>query len=685
MPSPSPHSAQERDRFVDDLLGYMTTEEKIGQLVLLPEAPGSTDRSKAYDNPGAMDQLRRGLVSGFMNVDSPSHAERLQRIAMEETRLGIPLLFAAEPGRGQATIFPAPLTAAASWDAETIELAESIVGEEASLAGANWALSPTIALSAYPGGDDFAECTGQSPWLAARIAAARIRGLQSPSDGMLACLQVDEVVLKDGNPKRVPDELVLILSAIEQGRPASLAIDAWQPHEIDSSTGMGARFALSARRSGYRGIMLSEWGRFAALAGQQTEQPPFTSLSIEHVRAAIDDGRIELDSLNDAAGRVLAAKFDLGLFSSVLAPENAGPPAPSASPDLGRKTALELARKSILLLRNEPALLPLTVDSGDLLVVGSAAGNRVLPTGGVRSKTSSIIDGLDASGVAFRFVPGLALREGESTSGRMIDADRMAIGMAGEAAKRARTVIVVLGDEAAVQHPTQLSEAHRTLIETLRNSNERIVLVTLGERPLDPDILGAPLPCVLHAGQLGSMSGHAIAEVLTGQFSPTAKLPYAICSQSGEPRLPFGHGLSYTEFSISNVGFELAMDRVLAGCTLRNNGDRRGSETVQLYVRRPEGADLPGPATLRGFRQMTLDADQREQITFELGAREFGRYAEDGNFVVEPGRYEISLGRSAGRVHAGEVVIPSSVAEAIAASPEWPLHLPVYPGGRRRA
>ena len=259
---------------------------------------------------------------------------------------------------------------------------------------------------------------------------------------------------------------------------------------------------------------------------------------------------------------------------------------------------------------------------------------------------------------------GLALREGQSVIDRMIHADRMAIGMAGEAARRAGIVVAVLG-QGSERPGEPLGEAQTVLLETLRAANPRTVLVTLGSRPCDPDIGGEPLPCILHAGTLGTQSGHAIAEILSGQSEPSARLPYAIRTRSGEVRLPFGHGLSYGEFTLGDLSLELGADRILASARLRNIGERRGEEMLQLYLRRLDGPDASREAVLRGFQRIRLEPGQSTQVTFELAAEALAQYDAQARFKVEAGDYEVRLGFSAARVRVGEIVLPQPVADAM--------------------
>ncbi len=321
--------------------------------------------------------------------------------------------------------------------------------------------------------------------------------------------------------------------------------------------------------------------------------------------------------------------------------------------------ALEAARHSIVLLRNEPALLPLTLDSGAILVVGNAAGDRKLPVGGTDTEATSLLEGLDALGVAHNQVPGLALRRSQEDApiDKLVEADRMAIGMASEAARRAGTVIVCLGEIGS------RCEAQRTLLDAVHAANPNIVLVTLGQRPFDPVVRGGKLPAVIHAGGLGSMSGHAIADVLTGEFAPRGRLPMALVDTSGIG-LSLGHGLGYSDFGLGDTAIELRHDRVTVSAMLHNVGNREGTETVQVYLRRPRGRGQTANG-LVDFQRISLEAGESRQLLFELGAGELGRFEPDGQFVVEAGTYEVSVGLSEARAHSVRLTIPQALTEGM--------------------
>ena len=694
MTGPHPLPDPERERFVDDLLDFMSLREKIGQLVLCSRAPDTGERAVARDATGFFARLREGRISAVRGIRSAAHAAQLQRIALEETRLGIPLLFAADTGSGIDTIMPSPAATAASWDADAIERAEHAIAQEAAASGINWALAPQIDLAGAGIDAEYAASSGADPHLAALTAVARIRGLQRwdavTGTRLLACL---EMQLGGARSDIAPhmrgiDRLDVALAAIREGHVGSLALeDADGPFDRDAQDGDAARpLDLLASPDGFRGIMLSEW-RAIAHAADHGHHDGIEDLPVDAIAAAVENGQLAETRIDEAARRVLGAKFDLGLFRGALGGGTArGPrhvPRITAPPPDPRSAALDLARRSIVLLRNDPALLPLGIDSGDILIVGTPATDRVSalshhhddtahgPSAPHLREAASLLDGLDSLGLHYKYVPGLALRQGDGADHRLIHADSMAIGMACEAARRARTVVLALGPRAPGARGSTLDEAQKQLLHSLAAANPNLVVVTLGARPIDPRMPVAPLSCLLHAGQLGTISGHAIAQVLTGAAEPLGRLPATLHASDADRGFAFGHGLGYARFGLSELTLELGNDRIVAAATLHNRSERSGTETVQLYLRRMSGPGARESRALADFRRVELEAGQRMQVVFEIGGAQIGQYDARGRFAIHPGRFEIALGLSAARTLDGEIALPETVARAMGSLLPW--------------
>lgn len=642
----------ERERVVSDLLAIMSPLEKAGQLAI-QQAPRPDDRD-------GMDLLARDLRDGRIGtvsgIASREQAEFLQLVAQNESRLGIPLLFPAETGTGFDTIFPTPFASSASWDMDALAAAEAVVAHEGETKGFNWALSPEIALTSSQD-ETLVQSCGEEVFLAARIAAARVRGLQSnEAQPTLACLE-----LTDGTAE-ARAQLAIAMAAISSAKVGSIAFDGIA---AEARSRIEKAFSFLKGPGGYDGILLSEWQAIVHDLVGEGLKADRRGVPVDLLVDAMRSQRIDRERVDNAVARVLRAKFRLGLLSAAHASPFGRQASALPTPVHNREIALDVAKRCAVLLRNEPDLLPLGIDSGDLLLVGSAAGDRRIPLAGRDGIAASVIDGLEQLGIPHRYVPGLALRDNGDSSDRMITADSMAIGMASEAAKRAGTIVMVLaGNERG-----DIGEANEKLLSALFSANPKLVLLTLGPKPIDPLVNGKHLPSILHAGQLGTMSGHALAELITGEAAPSGKLPIAIPGPDGGPGIPFGHGLTYSDFALTNLAYEVGRDRIYAYADLRNLSEREGVETVQLFLRRlaqPGERPAAGRMPLADFQRVRLRPGEREMLTFEIGRDEIGEYSGDGRFHVEAGDFELFLGLSSQRGLACEFELPAEVARAMA-------------------
>ncbi|MBX7458222.1 glycoside hydrolase family 3 C-terminal domain-containing protein [Qipengyuania sp. 1NDH17] len=668
------HFDPECERLVADLLAYMTPAEKAGQLAMA-QAPAPENR-EACDV--LVEEIQQGRVGCIHSIADREQADFLQNIARDETRLGIPLLFPAHLGQGIDTILPSPLAAAASWDCDSVEAAEAVQAQEAEARGINWALGPKIgiAVTSAPVGS---QSSGSAIHLAASMAVARIRGLQGASSinqaHLLAQLDLSGATTREDGRGADPVTLLrLVRAAIIGGNVASLNLadfSALERLELAKALRM-----LNAPGT-YDGIMLSQWGEIARAIGAEDTEILLEGVPFNDLVEGMAKGTVGMDIVNDAVARVLGAKFRHGLLRAALSAPMTRPARALPTPVHNREAALALARRCAVLLRNDPALLPLGIDSGELLLVGPAVADRQAPMPEGAGVAASVLDGLEQLGIPHRYVPGLALREGKHARGGLIAADSMAIGMANEAAKRAGTVVLVLeNDERGM-----FGEAQDQLLAALVNATSRLVVVNIGPCPVDPWLAGKPLASHLHAGQLGVMSGHAIAELLVGEFAPCGKLPIAIGPVGKSPGLPFGHGLNYADFALTNLAIERGRDRLHAFVELRNVSVREGTEVVQLYLRRSgtsDGGERESRLELVDFQRLSLRGGQVETLVFDIGREELGRYTKDGSFLFEEGMAEIFVGLSSERGMLANVEIEADLARAIAHSG---VH-PAAPGDR---
>ena len=656
-----PVTEMECQRLIADLLAYMSPLEKAGQLSMRP-APEPDDRE---DTEQIADEIRSGRIGSVSGIPTQQQAAYFQEVAQNESRLGIPLLFPAETGTGIDTIFPTPLAASASWDLESIEASEAVIAQEAGLRGINWSSGPEIILA--DAGEASPNSCGQDTHLAARIAAARVRGLQRPdprgSSSLLSSLDLSATVGANAPGEfgqRAITALQIAIMAIEDAQVGAIVLGGMSAEERRS---VDAAFQFLKGPGGFEGIFRSDWDDLVhELNG--SDSGGRVGVPTDLLVSALEGGKVSPERIDAMVSRVLRAKFRLGLLraASTVDPMQQANALPT--PIHNREVALDLARRSPVLLRNEPEILPLGIDSGDILIVGPAAADRTAPLAGRTGIAASILDGFEQLGIPHRYVSGLALRREATPVTDMIAADKMAIGMSIEAAKRAGTVVLVL----APGETGELGEANEQLLYAMAAANPRMALVTLGSAPIDPRVSGKPLHCVIHSGRLGTMSGHAIAELLAGESAPSGKLPLDIRGADGTVLLPFGHGLTYADFALTGLSIDAGRDRIYATAQLRNTGDRDGVETVQLYVGRQlsEGDAGSQRRHLAGFQRVRLRPGEQETIMFEVGRKELGEHRPDGSFRVEPGIFDAFIGLGRERGMAGTIVLTDQMARAMA-------------------
>ncbi|MCA0976754.1 glycoside hydrolase family 3 C-terminal domain-containing protein [Qipengyuania flava] len=644
----------ECERVVADLLALMTPREKAGQLVVQPMPPAD-DRSAIQALEYEITKGRVGTVTGVSDFDT---ASRLQNLAQNESRLGIPLFFPGSTDHGLDTDFPAPLTMAASWDLEAIENAEKVKASEARSYGINWSLGPTIELAT--GHEEPGSSSGSDVYLAAEIAIARIAGLQSPDRrgdaSLLACLELSRQSLgSDGDAK---DLMRLVTAIFSKARVGALAFDGEDTLARDDY----APLVEFLRRPGaYDGLILPMGDAVSRTISHGNSAARWNTISFDMLYAAIESNKIPQRGLDEAARRLLRAKFRLGLLSVIHAPRPSSTSGSSATPTLNCETALECAKRCPILLRNSAGLLPLDMEPGGILVVGSAAQDRKIPAAGEGIATS-VIDGFERLGVPHRFVSGLALRGSAERPDALIAADTMAISMACDAARRASTVIFV----PSFAGEQTLGEASEALLRHLLTANPRLVLVTIGPVPIDPLIDGTPLPCVLHAGQLGTMSGHAIAELLTGEAFPVGRLPIPLPATETQGGLPFGHGLSYAQFDLQDVKVQISGARIAVSVEVSNRSETEAEQLVQLYVRTPSEMERESPRRLSGFTRVLLPPKGRATVDIVIEANALGDCALSGKLSVMPGQREIFVGFDSLNGKTRLVQLSDEVAQAIA-------------------
>ncbi|MFW6088238.1 MAG: glycoside hydrolase family 3 N-terminal domain-containing protein [Gemmatimonadota bacterium] len=632
--APAPTAAQEQepaaaeaDRLVDSLLAEMTLDEKLGQLAQYRGRWGDTGPEVPE---GGEEQIRASEVGSFLGVHGAEYTREMQRLAVEESRLGIPLLFAHDVIHGFRTIFPMPLGIAASFDLEGAERAAQIAAVEAAAHGLHWTFAPMVDLSRDPRWGRIVEGFGEDPYLGSVMAAAHVRGFQGGD-------------LADPETLLATAKHYVAYGGAEGGRDYN-TVDVSErtlreiylpPFEAAVEAGVGAIMPAFNEISGIpmhahehllRDVLRDEWGFDGVVVSDYTgvmELIPHgvaadsaeagvlaleagvdidmvSGIYVNDVPAAVRDGRLDEAVLDEAVRRVLRAKQRLGLFDD---PYRYGDAAREAEVTLAaehREAARELARRSFVLLKNEDGLLPLSKSVGTVAVIGPLADARRTMLGGwvAAGQAEDAVIPLEGVEAAVSADTRVVHARGAEIEGE----DRGGFDAAVRAAAEADVALMFLGEheemssEANNRTSLDLPGVQEELLQAVHETGTPVVVVLLSGRPLSIPWAAEHVPAILVAWFPGVEAGHALADVLFGDHAPSGKLPVSFPRTVGQvpvyynhkntgrppaedekytskyidahwtPLYPFGHGLAYTEFEYS--GLRLDADRVGPADTL---------------------------------------------------------------------------------------------------------------------
>jgi beta-glucosidase len=697
-------------RSIDQLLAAMTLEEKLGQLIQLP---GGGTQTGPRVPEGGEDMVRNGRVGSFLGIHGADYTRQMQRIAVEESRLGIPLLFAYDVIHGFRTLFPVPLAESSSFDPVEVEKATRVAAVEATANGLHWTFAPMVDITRDPRWGRVVEGAGEDPYLGAAMARARVRGFQGDDlravDTMLATAKHfvaygaaeggRDYNSADISPQTLHDlYLPPFRAAVDAGVGSIMA----SFNEINGIP-MHAHGPLingTLRRDwNFQGLVVSDFTgvlemvahRFAAdreaagvaaiSAGVDIEMSSDTYLT--ELGNSIEGKQLELAVVDQAVRRVLDAKCRLGLFDDPYRYSDAERQKAHTLTAANRAAARRMAGRSIVLLRNERAMLPLARDVKRVAVLGPLAdapqemhGNWAMQARDDEAITPLM--GLRAAlpGAQITHVAGSDVR-GTSTQG--FDA-------AVEAARNAEVVVMFVGEdremsaEANNRSSLDLPGVQAQLIEAVRATGTPVVVVLLNGRPLSIGGWQDGVRAVVEAWFPGIEGGHAIADVLLGDVNPAARLPITFPRNVGQipiyyahkstgrppkeqekytskyldvpwtPLYPFGYGLSYTTFAYDQLSLQqptITPDgRQTVRVRVTNSGKRDGDEVVQLYVRDEVGSLTRPVKELRGFRRIHLAAGASQLVEFELGAEDLSFTNAQLQRVVEPGAFTVMVGGS---------------------------------------
>lgn len=711
---------------VDSVLKLMTLEEKIGQMNqyngfwdVTGPVPKEGQAAKKYDH------IKKGWVGSMLNVVGVKDVKALQRIAVEETRMHIPLIFGSDVVHGYQTISPIPLAESASWDLEAIEKSAQIAAEEAAAVGLNWTFAPMVDITRDARWGRVMEGAGEDTYLGSKIAYARVKGFQgenfSDAKRILACAKHFAgygfaEAGRDYNTADLNQSTLhnVILPPFKATVDAGVRTFMNSFNEID---GIPATGSFSLQREilkgewKFDGFVVSDWGsigemvnhgyakdgkqaaEIAANAGSDMDMESY--LYVEHLAHLVRQGKVKESVVDDAARRILRVKFELGLFENPYKYCDEAREKATVGKAAFREGALDMARKSIVLLKNDKGLLPLKKSGQRIAVIGALADDKSSPLGNWRGASKdgtavSVMEGLQKyTGNQLIYEKGADVSIGSNVFARetKINAtDKSGFDKAVAAAKNADVVIMVLGEigfqsgEGRSRANIDLPGVQQELLETIYKVNKNIVLVLNNGRPLTIPWAAENIPAIVEAWQLGTESGNAIAQVLYGDYNPSGKLPmsfprnvgqlplYYAHKNTGRPDMPspdevfwshygdekndalfpFGYGLSYSRFEYSGLRISAPSfgknGKIEASIDIRNTGKVTGKEVVQLYIRDLVGSITRPVRELKGFQMIELKPEELKTVTFTIDEKTIQYYTANKKWEAEPGDFKVFMG-----------------------------------------
>jgi beta-glucosidase len=679
---------------VDDLLGRMTLEEKIGQLNLISHG----ETLDWADLPAG----RIGALINFNNAQDVARAQRLVR----QSRLGIPVLFGLDVVHGFRTQFPLPLAEAAAFNPRLSRLAAEWSAREAAYVGVNWTYAPMADLSRDVRWGRMVEGFGEDPYLGSVLTAARVEGFHAGGLATTAKHFVGYGAPEGGRDYDTTNitssdlrDLYLppFRAAVEAGTEAVMAAFN-SVNGLPSMANPALLTDILRGEWGFEGIVTSDWAGIHELlahgiAADDAEAARKSFLAgvdmdmmgrfyQRHLADEVRAGRVPEARVDEAVRRILRVKFRMGLFDRPTVDE-ARVDAIFPTPET-RQAAREVARETMVLLRNWNDLLPFKPETRSIAVIGPLADapRDQLGPHGARAHAQdavSVLEGLRRraaqSNAAITHVPAC-----DHACTRLDGLDA-----ALQAARSADTVVAVIGEyekasgEAASRAYLTPGGRQMELLEALVATGKPLVVVVVAGRPLEFGHLSERIPAILMAWFPGTEAG-SVADVLFGDVNPSGKLPVSWPRTVGQlpmaynrlptgrppradnrytlgyidealtPLFPFGFGLSYTRFTYSDLSVskpQLSSSETLeVKVTIRNTGDRAGQEVVQLYVRDPVASRSRPVRELKAFEKIALEAGGARTVALQVPVRSLGFHLEDGTYVVEPGAFQVWVGGS---------------------------------------
>lgn len=695
---------------VDSVLSLMTLEDKIGQLNQLSFGIGWGPTVKVSVPNEYKELIRQGKVGSFLNAVGAEFTYELQKIAVNESKLKIPLIFGLDVIHGFKTIFPVPIGEAATWQPEIVEISAHYQAIEAASAGIHWTFSPMVDIARDPRWGRIMEGSGEDTYLGSLMAAARVRGYQENlSDlNIIACAKHyagygGAEGGRDYNTVDISERtfrdvyLPPFKSAVDAGAFTLMA----SFNEIAGIPSSGSKHLLTdilRDEWGFKGFVVSDWNSIGELVnhGFATDLKHAGQISlnagldmdmesrsyITHLKELVDEDKVDEDVIDESVKRILRVKFLLGLFDDPFRYCNKEREKKNIMTEEMRIASLEVAKRSMVLLKNDKNILPLKKNYKKIAVIGPLANSIEHPLGG----WSAMGDSMDVITIVegFKNYVGNKTQIFYSEGCKIDDKSTKGFKDAVQAAKKSDVIILCLGEsrdmsgEACSRSSLDLPGVQNEFAKELFKTGKPIVVVLMNGRPLSINWLNENASAILEAWFPGVSAGDAITKVLFGNYNPSGKLPVTFPRTVGQvpiyynhkntgrpgnpvnhytsqyidlpltPLYPFGYGLSYTTFVLDDLKLNSnnmsVEDSLTVSVKIKNTGNYDGEEVVQLYVQDLVGSVTRPVKELKGFKKIMLKSGEEKAVQFVIYEKDLRFTAADMKFKSEPGTFKIFVG-----------------------------------------
>ena len=703
------------DQKVSDLLSKMTLEEKVGQLNQYTGDNAAT--GPLTINKNKEQEIKSGKIGSMLNIIGHRYTRQYQELAMQ-SRLKIPLLFGLDVIHGHKTTFPLPLAEAASWDLAAMELSARIAATEAAASGIHWTFAPMVDISRDPRWGRVMEGAGEDTYLGSKIAYARVKGFQGNKLGdlnsIMACAKHfaaygAAVGGRDYNSVDMSERMLweTFLPPFKATVDANVATFMNSFNDINGIPASANKYIQRDILKGkwnYSGFIVSDWGSIAEMVahGYSPDKKDAALKAIlsgndmdmegnaynDHLVQLVKENKVPIAVVDEAVSRILRKKFELGLFDDPFKYCSKERQDKELNNPEHTKIAREVAAKSIVLLKNEKNILPLSKETKTIAFIGPMVKPKRINHGFWAVDLKDV----DSTYIVSQW-EGLERKVGKNTKllyargCGVEDMSKAGFQEAVNIANQADVVVLSIGErwnmsgEAKSRSNIHLPGVQEDLIKELQKTGKPIVILINAGRPLIFNWTADNMPAIVYTWWLGSEAGNAIADVLFGDYNPSGKLPMTFPREEGQipiyynhfstgrpsinedkvyksayidlpnsPKFPFGFGLSYTTFDYSGLKLSKTSikdsESIEVSVTIKNTGKRAGEEVVQLYIQDKFASVVRPILELKDFQKIKLNAGESKTIKFVIDKEKLSFYNSDLNWVTEPGAFELMIGSS---------------------------------------